>query len=75
MINALVSSSWFSEFLFKDLFNVCQSCLNESLSVYYQKRTFAAAVHAARPSEDYLVIKMVLPQVITYDLHYLPVAP
>lgn len=70
-----MSSSWFSEFLFKNLLNLCQSCLNESLSVYYQKGTFAAAVHAARPFEYNLVIKVFLPQVITYDLHYLPVAP
>jgi predicted nucleotide-binding protein len=74
IINALNYAAGLNQLLHQNLFNIGDTYLYEGLSVDIDKRTFAATVHTPRPAQNHLVIQVILPQVIPYNLHYLPVS-
>ncbi len=59
----------------QNLLNILDSYAGKGPAVDYYKGTLTAAIHAACSPEHNLVIKVILPQIIPYDLYYFPVTP
>ncbi len=59
----------------KNLLNLSNPRADKGLAVDDDKRPLTATVHTARTLKYHLVIKMILPEIVTDNLHYLPVAP